>query len=101
MPCYQHILLAADFTEHASEVADRAKQLAKMAADSDILETKQYMELGSPKRKIVSIAKQQNVDLLVVGSHGRHGLALLLASTANAVLHHAACDVLAVRLKND
>ena len=35
---------------------------------------------------------------LVVGSHGRHGLALLLGSTANAVLHGAPCDVLAVRI---
>ncbi|MEO1899758.1 MAG: universal stress protein, partial [Methylococcales bacterium] len=40
-------------------------------------------------------------DLIVVGSHGRHGLALLLGSTANGVLHHAVCDVLAVRLSDD
>ena len=38
-------------------------------------------------------------DLIVVGSHGRHGLALLLGSTANDVLHGAPCDVLAVRLQ--
>ena len=38
-------------------------------------------------------------DLIVVGSHGRHGLALLLGSTANDVLHGAPCDVLAVHLK--
>jgi len=36
---------------------------------------------------------------IVVGSHGRHGLALLLGSTANDILHGAPCDVLAVRLK--
>ena len=40
------------------------------------------------------------LDLIVIGSHGRHGLALLLGSTANSVLHHARCDVLAVRLQN-
>ena len=40
------------------------------------------------------------VDLIVVGSHGRHGLALLLGSTADAVLHHAKCDVMAVRLQD-
>jgi universal stress protein A len=38
------------------------------------------------------------VDLVVVGSYGRHGLQLLLGSTANGVLHLAACDVLAVRV---
>ena len=35
---------------------------------------------------------------IVVGSHGRHGLALLLGSTASGVLHGAKCDVLAVRI---
>ena len=54
---------------------------------------------GIPKQEIINIAEQQQVDLIVVGSHGRHGLALLLGSTANSVLHYAKCDVLAVRLK--
>ena len=47
---------------------------------------------------IINIADQEKVDLIIVGSHGRHGLALLLGSTANSVLHHAKCDVMAVRL---
>ena len=54
---------------------------------------------GIPKQEIINIAEQQQVDLIVVGSHGRHGLALLLGSTANSILHSAKCDVLAVRLK--
>ncbi|MDF0677841.1 MAG: universal stress protein [Nitrosomonas sp.] len=29
--------------------------------------------------------EQENVDLIVVGSHGRHGFALLLGSTANSI----------------
>lgn len=53
---------------------------------------------GVPKQEIIHLATQQQVDLIVVGSHGRHGLALLLGSTSNSVLHHALCDVLAVRL---
>ena len=44
------------------------------------------------------VAEEQSCDLIVVGSHGRHGLALLLGSTANDVLHGAPCDVIAVRL---
>lgn len=47
------------------------------------------------------IAEENNVDLIVVGSHGRKGIKMLLGSTANAVLHHAGCDVLAVRLKDE
>ncbi|MEM1243208.1 MAG: universal stress protein [Pseudomonadota bacterium] len=57
------------------------------------------IEPGSPKMLIIDKAKELNADLIVLGSHGRHGLSLLLGSTANAVLHHAPCDVLAVRVK--
>lgn len=77
------------------------RQLTKMAVDFDIAEKNQIMEIGSPKLEIVRIAKEIQADLIVVGSHGRHGLALLLGSTANGVLHHAVCDVLAVRLSDD
>lgn len=53
---------------------------------------------GVPKQEIILLAERQSADLIVVGSHGRHGLALLLGSTANNVLHYAKCDVLAIRL---
>jgi len=58
------------------------------------------LEVGSVKSEIFKQVESQAVDLLVVGSHGRHGLGLLLGSTANAVLHGASCDVLAVRVKD-
>jgi universal stress protein A len=45
-----------------------------------------------------NLAKQTDIDLIVVGSHGRHGLALIFGSTSNSVLHGASCDVLAVRI---
>lgn len=56
---------------------------------------------GKPEVEIIRIANEEEVDLIVVGSHGRHGLALLLGSTASSVLHHAQCDVLAVRLEDE
>jgi len=59
-----------------------------------------WLVWGAPKEEIVRIAAQEQVDLIVVGSHGRHGLALLLGSTANGVLHYAKCDVMAVRLQD-
>lgn len=51
------------------------------------------------KQAILDEAKKCSADLIVLGSHGRHGINVLLGSTANAVLHGAKCDVLAVRLK--
>ncbi|MBU0499789.1 MAG: universal stress protein [Gammaproteobacteria bacterium] len=55
-----------------------------------------HVQVGSPKHEICRVAEESAVDLIVVGSHGRHGLQLLLGSTANGVLHLAPCDVLAV-----
>ena len=57
-----------------------------------------WLVWGVPKQEINNIAEQIHADLIVVGAHGRHGIALLLGSTANSVLHHAPCDVLAVHL---
>ncbi len=73
----------------------------KMANQLGVDDMDRWMVWGNPKQEIVHIAQQENIDLIIVGSHGRHGLALLLGSTANAVLHYAKCDVLAVRLKED
>ena len=56
------------------------------------------VEVGTPKTAIVRTASEIRADLIVLGSHGTHGLELLLGSTANAVLHAATCDVLAVRV---
>ena len=58
------------------------------------------IKVGPPKAIILEEAERLNVDLIIVGSHGRHGIRLLLGSTANAVLHSANCDVLAVRIKD-
>lgn len=84
----------------AELMAAAKKRLAQLAEKLGIPEENQWMEMGSPKLEIIRIAEENSVDLIVVGSHGRHGLALLLGSTANGVLHHANCDVLAVRIKD-
>lgn len=52
---------------------------------------------GRPKVEIARVAEQQQADLIVVGAHGRHGLAGLLGSTAERVLHRVSCDVLTIR----
>jgi nucleotide-binding universal stress UspA family protein len=53
---------------------------------------------GDPREAIVDIARAEHADLVVVGSHGRTGLAkLVLGSTASHVVTHAPCDVLVVR----
>lgn len=57
-----------------------------------------HLVFGQPRQAIHELAQAQGCDLIITGSHGRHGLALLLGSTSNDLLHGAACDVLAVHL---
>lgn len=55
---------------------------------------------GTPKNELVRLAEELPADLIVIGSHGRHGIGRLLGSTAYPVLHHAKCDVLSVRIQD-
>ena len=88
-----------DLSSVQDQIHDQAKgHLAEFAGRLDIAPDDQYLIFGRPESEIHRVAKCKDVDLVVVGSHGRHGIALLLGSTANAVLHGATCDVLAVRV---
>ena len=88
-----------DFSGIQEEIHQQAKQqLASFAENCDIPEDRQHIVLGRPEVEIHSMAEEIGADLIVVGSHGRYGLALLMGSTANGVLHGATCDVLAVRV---
>ncbi len=54
---------------------------------------------GSTASEIKQFAESASYDAIVIGSHGRHGLGLLLGSTSTGVIHGCHCDVLVVRLK--
>ena len=80
--------------------AERAeKKLADWTKGLGLKVANQWIEVGSTKREIVRIGKDNDVDLIVVGSHGEGGLALLVGSTTSGLLNEAACDVLSVRAK--
>lgn len=72
--------------------------LNEIGKQLNVPENQRWLIWGNPQEEICALAVQEEVDLIIVGSHGRHGLALLLGSTANGVLHHAPCDVLAMKL---
>ena len=89
-----------DLSQLQQQQFDQAKErLDRLIAKYPALKKEQsHLTYGQPRQEIHHLAKEQNCDLIVVGSHGRHGLSLLLGSTANDVLHGAPCDVLAVKL---
>lgn len=75
------------------------EKLAEHAKACGVPADRTFVGRGSPAFEIRQMAEQLEADLIVIGTHGRHGLGLLLGSTANGVLHGAPCDVLTVRIK--
>ncbi len=57
--------------------------------------------LGSPAQEIRRLAAEMKAEMIILGTHSRHGLGLLLGSTASGVLHGAICDVLAVKIHDE
>lgn len=94
-------VIALDKDTDNSHLEWEKVKLFEFVQHLEIAQANCWLIWGSPKQEILQFSQEQGVDLIVLGSHGRHGLALLLGSTANAVLHHTKCDVLAVRLQDE
>jgi len=76
-------------------------QLADFVADATkrgVQVRAAFAELGPPSPTIAEFARHRGYDLIVIGTHGRTGLAhALIGSVAERVVRHAPCPVLAVR----
>jgi nucleotide-binding universal stress UspA family protein len=56
---------------------------------------KHRLMTGDPAKAILRLAKDEDVDIIVMGSHGRSGLSrMLMGSVAEAVVRNAECPVL-------
>jgi universal stress protein A len=73
-------------------------KLSELSARLKLARTSTRVEAGNKKTEILRVAKEEAVDLIVLGSRVRHGLGILVNFTEDTVLHAAHCDVLAVRL---
>lgn len=88
-----------DFSTIQEEIQRQAEaQLRGLCSKLNVPIARLHIVLGRPESEIHALAEKLSADLIIVGSHGRHGFALLLGSTANGVLHGAKCDVLAMRV---
>lgn len=88
---------ADNLLEHDTIAAEAAAILRAVGftAESEV-------RAGSPASVVVAFATEWDADLVIMGSHGRTGLArLLLGSVARNVLHHASCSVLVIRRHAD
>tara|TARA_R110001592_G_scaffold260282_1_gene524687 strand:- start:7141 stop:7569 length:429 start_codon:yes stop_codon:yes gene_type:complete len=88
-----------DLTDVQSQLEERARdRLKAIGKELNIEPEDQHVIIGQPSHEIHRFATENGVDLVIVGSHGRHGLSLILGSTSTGVLHGSECDVLAVRV---
>lgn len=100
LPGYSYAYLGIEDIE--GQLIEEARQsIEKLGEKLNVTKKDQFIEVGPTKTKILKAADDISADLIICGSHGRHGLSLLLGSTANAILHGAKCDVLTVRLPEE
>ncbi len=65
--------------------------------DSHVMVERRLLS-GDPADAIIRLAESENIDLIVMGTHGRRGLSrLLMGSVAEAVVRAAPCPVLTVK----
>ena len=77
---------------------DAEERMNNFVKQQELSNVDQLLVSGHIETEVHRVAIELSTDIIVVGSHGRHGLALLLGSTSNGILHGATCDVLAVRI---
>ena len=76
---------------------EKLAELGKTQVPPGLL-SQTLVRVGSPYREITETARELNVDLLVIATHGYTGLKhVFLGSTAERVIRHAPCPVLTVR----
>ncbi|MEW6738281.1 MAG: universal stress protein [Nitrospirota bacterium] len=94
--------LGDDYTRTLySTLTDEAEKLMKGIRDDlskSVSDIRTVVKFGSPAEIIIDTAKNENVDLIVIGSHGKHGAKkFYLGSVSSKVVSHAPCDVLVVK----
>jgi universal stress protein A len=94
-----------DFEEIQAKITQQVKaDLSKVIPQKvkEGLMVEEILETGRPHHVIVEKAKQLGVDVIVIATHGRTGLAhVFLGSVAEMVIRHAPCPVFVIRNPKD
>ncbi len=104
-PSYYEFRAPGIWTKHPI-IIDRVDtahtELCDFAAKhlKDAVPVQVHIAVGKPSEEILRVAREEGVDLIIMGTHGRTGVRhLLLGSVAEDVTRHAPCPVFTVRLK--
>ena len=88
----------AGYVPPPDETEQLEKQLSQTRPTIQSVECEHHLLFGHPADAIVEFAKAHQIDLIVMGTHGRTGVArLLMGSVAESVVRRAECPVLTLR----
>ena len=88
-----------DISNVQQTIEDHAKErLEELINQANVNIDEQCIEVGQPAHELYQLAATKNADLIIIGSHEKHGLALLMGSTSSGVIHSSKCDVLALKV---
>lgn len=84
-----------------AELAEAGAELDRTATALPGAQVSKRVEVGDVASTVCRVAEELGVDVIVVGSHGRTGIArVFLGSVSEHVVRHAPCPVLVVRTPN-
>ena len=84
-------------TEWDERARDELDKLAKTEISSDVY-VKTIIKTGKPFVEIIDTATEENIDLIIIATHGHSGVEhILFGSTAEKVVRKASCPVLTLR----
>lgn len=89
---------AAHYLQELTESSKKSIEKFPQADWAGGLTITRKVVTGAPFLEIIRYAREQNVDLIVIGTHGRSGLVhALMGSVAEKVVRKSPCPVLTVR----
>lgn len=95
---YEPVMMTS-WAENEEVLVKHATDKLQESCDKHKLnKVKPVVLVGTPKYEICNYARENSYDLVILGSHGRHGIRLLMGSTANGVLHEMPCDVMVIKI---
>lgn len=90
--------MLVDNPTYEAEFRESEKKLAAIHPTAEGVACVHHCLEGTPADAIVELAADEQVDFVVVGSHGRTGLSrMLMGSVAEAIVRHAKCPVVVVK----
>jgi universal stress protein A len=88
--------------ENLEREARRGLALLHPEAEAAHVDVARLVELGVPYQRILETARAEQVDLIVMATHGRTGLGhLFVGSVAERVVRLASCPVLTIRPRGE